>query len=130
MKNYIKEKDPDFVNLWAKNIKPLIRNDGKIFHFENKADHFNQSFPWEADPTIEAENIFELKKITTYHTYGYYGFFKPSVAEVIQQIPEELLESVKFFLVDGPETADDLNKNKKELNDGYHVAATTLFGVK
>lgn len=31
------------------------------------------------------------------HGYGYYGLFKPSVGEVIRQIPKDLLEKVVAF---------------------------------
>lgn len=31
------------------------------------------------------------------HGYGYYGLFKPSVGEIIRQIPKDLLEKVVAF---------------------------------
>jgi hypothetical protein len=127
---YITEKGEDFVNKWAKKIKPLLCEkigDGKVYHCKNKSDHFKESYPWKAEKTKEAKDLEELTRIRTYHTYGYYGFFKPSLAEVIQQIPEELLDQVKYFLVAGPYDCAEMNKNIEALNDGYHVAETILY---
>ena len=53
------------------------------------------------------------------------------VAEVLKQIPEDILNQVIAFEIIGqPETADDLNKEQEALNAGYHVATTRLYGKK
>lgn len=119
----------------ANRIKPLLREeeDGSLWYCDNPADHFKQSYPWSASPKAPAKSIVEVGKITTLHKYGYYGFFKPSVAEVLAQVVTQidpgLLEDVDYFVVDGPEDADDLNKHKDALNAGFHVATTTLYSL-
>lgn len=125
----VKDMDKDFVEKWAKKIKPLIYREGKVSHFKNKAEnHFTHSFPWEAKPTKEATGLEEVGRIWTLHTWAYYGFFKPTLAEVIVQIPQDLLEKVDYFLVRGPEDASDLNKTWKYVGDkGVHVAQTILY---
>lgn len=58
----------------------------------------------------------------------YYGIFKPSIAEVLAQIPEELIEQTVAFETIGPADADALNKERDALNAGFHVATTRLYG--
>jgi hypothetical protein len=54
--------------------------------------------------------------------------FKPSIAEVLAQIPEEHLEQVLAFeIVDSPNNVDDLNAEREALNAGYHIATTRLY---
>ena len=94
-------------------------------------DIVGTSYTW--DPKYDEERkvpqLKPLADITTYHSYGYYGLFKPSIAEVLAQIPEVLLQRVVAFeIVDRPETAEDLNKHSEALNAGYHFATTRLFG--
>jgi hypothetical protein len=67
-------------------------------------------------------------QITTHHSWGHYSLFKPSIAEVLAQIPaEHLNQVVAFEIVVKPETAEDLNKDLEALNAGYHVATTRLY---
>jgi hypothetical protein len=51
------------------------------------------------------------------------------VAEVIFQIPEEIISQVNYFLVTGPETAPDMSQGecKTYFDLGYHVAQTILY---
>jgi len=126
----IPDKGEDFVNYWADRIKPLVVRNGMPCHINNKLDHFKQSFSMGVDNEDileEAEGLVYVDKIETLHTFGYYGFFKPSVAEVIQQIPEELLGKVSYFVIDGPHDRYDLGRRMEELNAGFQVAKTTLY---
>lgn len=108
-------------------IKALKRTDGG---YKAAPEHDVRGFSW---PWIEEgwqENPGPLKektRIRTLHSYGYYGFFKPSVAEVIAQATDEELDGVVGFATIGPSTAEDLNKEREALNAGVHVAETILF---
>lgn len=128
----IPDKGREFVLKWAERIKPLLEfeaREGVLFDFTNEADHFDESYPWKAQEYRPLETpVAELRRIRTLHRFAYYGFFKPSVAEVLQQIPEELLEQTDYFLVRGPKTADDLNKSNT-LSMGFHAAETILYGI-
>lgn len=124
----IPDKGKDFVQKWAKKIKPLImKENGKLYHFTNRADHFDESFSWDAKPRREATGLEEVCIIPTLHNYGYYGFFKPSVDEVLNQIPEHMLDEVEYFHVQGPQDANDLNAQRIHLNEGFHLAQTTFY---
>lgn len=121
--------DKKIVVLLDKSIKPLIRNDkGEICFATGKYDIFSESYSWKieaAEPI--GDQLMEIGHARTYHTYGYYGFFKPSAAEVLCQIPDHISDYTDFYLVDGPKDAADLNREKEALNAGYHVANTTFY---
>lgn len=76
-----------------------------------------------------ADDLKEIAKIWTLHGFGYHGFFKPSVAEVIFQIPPEIISQVDYFCVYGPQDGPEMNLGecKKYFNDCYQVAQTILY---
>ena len=119
------------INKLAKRIKPVIQFTHSIFRgkrYIKPVDLFGVAYTWDPKPRRRARNLKPLCDITTYHAYGYYGCFKPSVAEVLAQIPKEYLDKViAFEIIRGPETADDLNREKEALQAGYHVATTRLY---
>ena len=110
-------------------IKAIIK--GKIVKVESEDDYFNISYIW--DPKFTKEKIPALEviaEIHTFHAYGYYGLFKPSIAEVVAQIPSEIsFEQIYGFeiLDEMPKDANDLNKYIHYTNAGYHVARTVLY---
>lgn len=149
----IPEKPYDFLVKHDKKIKPLVKIDPcdmrhqkwdnflghlfwhlrvdlhktpQLFHIVHDAGLEN-SFPWSPRLTAAALGLVEITKIRTLHTYGYYGFFKPSVKEVLSQIPDEYLDETEYFWVQGPEDAADVWKYTEEVNEGFHVAETTLY---
>jgi hypothetical protein len=134
---YTHLEEPRLFELAAK-IKPVYRpKRGSQLRFV-KPDGPNEginldylrhtAYLWDPTPGPKAEGLKEIAKITTYHSYGYYGLFKPDISEILAQIPAEHLDRcVAFELVDAPEDANDLNKNQQALNDGYHVAACILY---
>jgi hypothetical protein len=86
------------------------------------------AFPWDPKFIESPGGLVEVARATTLHRYGYHGFFKPSIAEVLCQMPEGL--DADFFEVVGPEMADDLNKELPALNAGFHVATTIFYKRK
>lgn len=118
----------EIIEQLATRIKPVVefRDLGKCYIEE--VNLFDVAYTWAPFPTTRAEDIKPLCFITTYHAWAYYGFFKPSIAEVLAQVPEELLEIVVAFeIVQSPETAEDLNKYPDAFDAGYHVATTQLY---
>jgi hypothetical protein len=137
-KKWIPEISEEKIQELAKKIAPVVRfargeqelfRDKKGFlYWIEPVDLFNMAYTFDPKPTKEAVGLKPIGDITTYHTYGYQGLFKPSIAEVLAQIPAELLENVVAFeIVKKPETADDLNREQTALNAGYHVATTRLY---
>lgn len=111
-----------------KRIKPLVRKEGKLY-FINPVDPVTVAFTWDPECSWEVPEGKYLKigVIPTFHKWGYYGFFKPSIEEVLKSIPAYLVNTVAAFEVEGPDDAHDLNLQKGVLDAGYHMAMTTLY---
>ena len=57
------------------------------------------AFTWSPKKLRLATEWGEVGRIETYHTCGgYIGFFKPTIAEVLAQIPQHLLNEVNAFV--------------------------------
>ncbi len=112
-------------------IKPVVDFGKKGLRYIKQEDLRNIAYTWDPKPAKKAKNLYNLCDITTYHSYGHYVLFKPSIAEVLAQIPKEHLDKViAFEIVKSPETADDLNREREATNAGYHVAMTRLYVQK
>ena len=109
----------------AERIKPVGKKGSRLFFFPD--DDLTNAFKWHGLTSKRADGLEPFRTVRTLHTYGYYGFFKPSIAEVLAQLPAEDLEVTVAFEVNGPESASDLNKHLDELDAGFHVAETTLY---
>ena len=124
------------IKIRYQHIKPVIRleSDGKLYWLgpidEEKLD--SVSFLWNSDDNLAREveegELKELKDedFACVHAYGFPGFFKPSVAEVLAQIPQHIIPFVKAFeLVEYPQVEADFYKDaltKEIFYDGYHVS--------
>ena len=76
-------------------IKPLVNN-----CFIKEVDPFSISYIRE--PKLKRPCLFKKKidTIIAFSYYSYYGFFRPSVGEVIDAIPHHLLKKIKYFQID------------------------------
>ena len=71
-----------------------------------------------------------LDEFSCYHTYGIPMFFKPSIAEVLSQFPDELLnEANAFYLYDYPKNATDLDKQFDILAAGCHKSRVKALKI-
>ncbi len=110
-------------------IRPVITFGRNEHWYVVPVDTFTQSFLWDPEKESRAQGLKVLCDIKTYHTFGYYCLFRPTVAEVIAQIPRAYIkDTVAFEIVGRPMTATDLNKDVAALNAGYHGATTRLYG--
>lgn len=102
-------------------IKPVKHRDNVLRHL-NQVDLRRQSFLF--DPAWGdrvREPLFEHARIETYHETGYGALFKPSVAEVLAQIPPHLHKEVDYF-----ETLDEDTVAVYSEHDG-HRTVTVLY---
>src|SRR5688572_19867951 len=81
----------------AMQIKPVVTFKEEGSCYIKSADPFSESYLWDPQPTGRATGLSVLCDITTYHPYGYYGFFRPSIAQVILQLPSQHLDKVVAF---------------------------------
>lgn len=84
-------------------------------------DPTNVAYTWEPEYLGECRGLEEIARIETNHKCGYYGFFKPSIDEVIRQIPDNLVERVTHF-----EIPQDCEVACYSYGDG-HRATTILY---
>ena len=109
-----------------KRVKPVVRRNGSLYYIK-PVDPRGVSFIWDPKTTKKATDLSEVGKINTLHTWGYYGLFKPSLAEVLEMIPEDQIENCKAFETIGPDDVHDLNRQWAAVDGGYHVAVTILY---
>lgn len=126
----IPEIDSKRLTKLASKIRPTIRHENKLFYIKPPKDLAKTPFLWEPKMNGEASNLKPVITIMTLHQFGYYGLFKPSIAEVLAQMPVELENQAVAFEVSGPKTVDDLNKDIEALSAGYHVASTTFYAME
>jgi hypothetical protein len=122
------------LNGLVKKIKPVIRaakistskgtrleeyKEGDLY-FIKPVNPRDVAFTWEPKPTRRARRVNPIpyKTIGTLHTYGAPVFFKPSIAEVLSQIPEEDLDRCVAFETCYLKFAE---------NNLYHEAKTRLY---
>jgi len=112
----------------AKIFKPVKIKGDKAFLINCK--DLENSFLWNAEENLKPYkgDLFTLYKFHSVHSYGYQGMFKPSITEVLAQIPGiyHFLKEAYFETV-GPEDANDLNMWIEHIHAGVHVATTTLY---
>ena len=124
----------EFIGRWTEENKAgrsetaaLKKAAPKSLFWIKEVDPENIAFTWEPKAAGVASGLKKIGSIITYHTYGYYGCFKPSIKEVLAQIPKELLAKVCAF-----ETvmySDDIN-GLLTPDQEYHKGKTTLYAME
>lgn len=116
-----------------KTIKPTKEYSGDGLHYITGVDIFNNEFLWYPVKGDKAFKLKDLGTIKTYHRIPDQGHFefKPSIAEVLSQIPEEVESIVTAFRV----IPDSYKKmpvllELEALKNGYHIAETVLYARK
>jgi len=104
-------------------IKPVILRDQTYFEWKSKSDPINHSFTWEYECGKQVNVGRPIFTTITFHSWGHPSLFKPSIAEVVAQIPDQILDQVKAFHLE----EDDMDVYHC-LPDGYHFTKTKFFG--
>jgi hypothetical protein len=123
--------DDDLDRLWS-HMKALhvSKDDRELYWVKGPSDLRGVAYTWDPKLGEKAEGLDPLVTIRTLHTWSYYGFFKPSIAEVcaaINKLPREVQDKVVAFHLTGPDDAHDLNHEIEAVDAGYHVAYATLY---
>ena len=109
------------------NAKPLLRNkDTGVLHFvEGEVDLQrlrNFSYMWSKVIPDDIKQFEEIVTIETYHTHASSSWFKPTISEVLAQIPSQLLGKEIFFEVNSNEV-----QNQNYMRFNFHTARTTFY---
>lgn len=129
--------DEELLKRYAK-IKPIVDIGGKKYFLREFTLKELRSFSyiWKKDEDKTQEvNMEEYVSIgedfECLHTYGYYGLFKPSIAEVLSQIKDIDVELVDAFeIIKSPETMEDFGKNINAFNQGFHSSIVRLYNKR
>ena len=118
-------------------IKPVAEVAGVKYWLKNYSVHemryssyFLTIIPDKQTPVGEALSNHTHYDFQCLHTFGYHGFFKPSIAEVLAQIPEDILNQYTidaFEIIAWPTCSNDLNKFRKAMKHGFHVSVVRLY---
>lgn len=117
-------------------IKPIVEIQGEKYLLRNFTESQLReiSYIWNMHKDKrEKINIDEYVALEEHdfeciHKYGCYSLFKPSIAEVLAQIPEDILGIVDLFeIIDEPKTVEDFYKNKIVFENGYHISKVRLY---
>lgn len=120
-----------------KRIKPIVVFNSLCYYLRDYSlkELRGQSYLWNAHNDIRSKvdlsNTEILMDFSCYHTYGYYGLFKPSIAEVLEQFPDEVLEEANaFYVLSHPEDIRDLNLEKRITEAGCHHSRVRALVIK
>ena len=104
----------------VKRFTPLFRDEEGVI-WKMKIPHLRTSaYTW--DPVLTEKVEFEIvAEEQTDHYANFIGYFKPSIAEVMSQIPTDLPEECNAFYTD--------TDSAVIYSVGNGHAATTVFGV-
>ena len=117
-------------------IKPIVEVGGvKYFLREfSKNELKNQSYINEVEKDIVKKVNMRLfvpcigQDFECIHKYGHPMFFKPSIAEVLAQIPDGQVDFVDAFeIIEFPQVDNELIRNKIVFDNGYHISMVRLY---
>ena len=130
--------DDKLLELYSR-IRPIRRDDDgdpcwvKEFSLERLR---GSSYVWDSEDVGEKIADTGLTPIGAFkclHGYGYYGLFKPSIAEVLAQIPYGFIDEADAFeIVEAPETAEDFRYdafNSSAFDHHCHVSVVQLYTI-
>ena len=92
----------------------------------------NQSYIWnrheDKRDVVDPSRLETVDDFLCLHTWGYYGLFKPSIAEVLSQAPESVIEQANTFeIIESPETREDVFKYKEVKKNGFHLSKVRAY---
>lgn len=117
-------------------IKPIITIENQKYYLrefkENELTSISYIDNIEQDKRglVDMNDLVALyeKDFECLHKYEYYGLFKPSIAEVLAQIPIEDVKNVNAFeIINKPVTTADMYKNKIVFDNGFHISTVRLY---
>ncbi len=120
----------DDLEVLSQRIRPIMRGTSGETLYMQPVHTRRTAFTWDPQPDGPTPSLRAIQDVTSFHTFAYYGFFKPSIYECIAAIPLNLLDTVVAFeIVSSPSTLSDLHLHAEALNQGFHVATTRLYAL-
>lgn len=109
----------------ARRIRPIVDVGGGEFWYILHVG-LHDFFLRKATPVRKASGLIAIGSAETLHPWDAPAFFKPTVAQVLEQMPKEYEDQACAFSVHGPQSLDDMKEHGAAFDQSLHVA-TTLF---
>lgn len=104
-----------------KQIKPLVRDEQGHLRAIADVPPRTTSYIWDPELLEAVDPGPVLAEFDTYHSFAAPVLFKPTLAEVLAQIPADLQPYAKAF---------ELDQDSAEVwDESHHVASVTLYGA-
>ena len=120
-----------------KRIKPIVYYQELYYFLKRYSAEMmrNESYIWNIKKDIRAQvdmtDVKTIAEFPCYHTYGWYGLFKPSIAEVLQQFPDDALEEANaFYMTSTPANEYDLGLQSEIVKAGCHRSTIKALVLK
>jgi len=121
---------------WYSSIKPIVHANGTACYLRElsrkeltRAAYTRLNNPQDYSTPVDFNNLSFLADVKMLHRWGYPAFFKPSVEEVIRQIPKEYLnKAVAFEIIAGGIGINSIYC--EEFIAGFHVSVVRLYQPK
>lgn len=126
----IPQMDINEIAYWNKSIKTIV-NHKKYLRDLTKTELTNCVFTLsnhieDYTGNVDYSELSFLADVKMIHSWTNPAFFRPTVAEVIRQIPKDLLcKTVAFEVLVGAVSKNGLFK--PEFDDGFHVSIVRLY---
>lgn len=132
----IPEMSTEEIAKWYSTIKPIVRLNGTSYYLRTLSPRelTHTAYTWLNAPSdwtdvVDYSKLSVIADVKMLHTWGYHGFFKPIVGEVIRQIPKDILKDVVAFkIIVGAIGINTIYR--PELNAGFHVSVVRLYKTK
>lgn len=123
------------VSALAEQIRPIIRDAEGVPCLLEPVCPLTHAYTW--DPKIESrlrsEDLVLLESSRVFISWSYYGFFKPTIAECLAQMPSALEEEgdCRFFeIVKAPQDAADFRSDEETalaFDAGFHTCEVAYY---
>lgn len=121
------------------NIKPIMEYNGRKYNLREFSLEELKRLAYIYEPEINITDAADMPlyiarpdlEFECIHKFRYYGIFKPSIAEVLAQIPPDVVDTVDVFeIIRMPMNHADLTRNKILLEQGFHVSTVRLYTAR
>ena len=128
------KRDKQEILRLARQIKPVVKakkpgkhfSEGGLFYIL-PVDIYQKGFRKNEECLCKANGVYKLAKIDTLHILDNGNQFRPSIEEVLQQIPEEYLDKTVAFSITTKQEIEVAGVEKEEC---FMKAQTTLYGLE
>ena len=77
---------------------------------------------------VDSSKLEPVEDFLCLHTWSYYGFFKPSIAEVLSQAPIDTIRYADVFeIIEQPETRADIFRYPEVIKNDFHLSKVRSY---